>query len=292
MAAARELTYRDGTPDPPQRRALHRLLRDVFGLDVSPIEELGLTDPSYRAFSYLDGNGDCVANAATFTLRLTIGGQRVNAMGVQSVATRPEWRRRGLSHDLLERALRWCDANAPLTFLMTSIPGFYQPMGFRIVPQFAYVGPVPAAAASALRCHRLDLGMSTDRGLLATILRRRVPVSGRFAAAGSPGAFVLNLFDRPELAAWYIESRQAAVVTAERADGTLCIVDIAAAEIPALAYVVAALGDRSKQVEVHFPPDRLAWHGAAVPAQTSTGLMVRGDLEPLEPFMIPETAAF
>jgi len=292
MAALPELTYQDELSGPQDRRALHRLLLDVFNVDVSPIEEFGLADPTYRAFSYLDVTGCCVANAATFTLKLIIGGKPVNAMGIQSVATRPEWRRRGLSHDLLERALRWCDVNARLTFLMTFIPRFYEPMGFRIVPQFAYVGRAPATGPPALGCRRLDLGASDDRRLLAQVLRHRVPVSARFAVDGSPGAFVLNLFDRMELAAWYIEPRQAVVVTAARPEGTLCIVDVAATDMPALEEVVAAVGNQSKQVEVHFPPDRVAWNGTATPAQTSTVLMVRGDLEPLEPFMIPETAAF
>ncbi len=292
MAAEPGLTFRDGLSSPAERRALHLLLLDVFGLDVSPIEEFGLADPTYRAFCYLDRTGCIVANAATFTLPLIIGGKPVNAMGIQSVATRPEWRRRGLSHDLLQRALQWCDTNARLTFLMTSIPRFYEAMGFRAVPQFAYVGSAPAASPHASSCRRLDLYADEDRRLLLRVLRHRVPVSARFAVDGSPGSIVLNLLDRTELSAWYIEPRQAVVVTAERSDGVLCIVDVAASDMPALEDLVAAFGGQPKQVEVHFPPDRLAWHGTAVPAQSSTVLMVRGDLEPLEPFMIPETAAF
>jgi GNAT superfamily N-acetyltransferase len=292
MAAEPGLTYRDELSGPQDRTALDRLLLDTFDLDVSPIEEFGLNDPTYRAFSYLDGTGCCVANAATFTLPLIINGKPVNAMGIQSVATRPVWRRRGLSHDLLARALRWCDANARLTFLMTSIPRFYEPMGFRTVPQFAYVGSAPAADPFSFACRRLDLRGDGDRRLLAQILRHRRPVSGHFAVDGSAGSFVLSLFDRTELSAWYLETKQAVVVTAERSDGMLCVVDVAAAELPALGDIMAAFGNQAEQVEVHFPPDQLGWNGIPIPAQTPTTLMVRGDLEPLEPFMIPETAAF
>ena len=292
MPAKPVLTYRDGPPDPQHRAALRRLLLDIFDVDISPIDELGLADLTYRAFSYLDTTGSCIANAATFTLSLIIGGKSVNAMGIQSVATRPEWRRRGLSHDLLQRALQWCDTSARLTFLMTSIPRFYEPMGFRIVPQFVHVGSAPAASPLALGCRRLNLRAGEDRRLLARILRRRVPVSARFAVDGSPGSFVLNLFGRTELSAWYIYAKEAIVVTAERSDGVLCIVDVAAIAMPTLKEIVAAFGDQPKRVEVHFPPDRLAWDGTATPAQTSTVLMVRGDLEPLEPFMIPATASF
>ena len=207
------LTYRDGPPDPEHRTAIYRLLLDIFDVDVSPIDAFGLADPTYRAFSYLDAAGCVVANAATFTLKLIIAGKRVHAMGIQSVATRPEWRRRGLSHDLLQRALRWCDASARLTFLMTAIPAFYEPMGFRIVPQFAYVGDAPAVAHRAPGCRRLDLNADQDCRLLVRVLRHRVPVSARFAVDGSAGSFVLNLFDQAELSAWLIEAAQAIVVT-------------------------------------------------------------------------------
>ena len=213
-------------------------------------------------------------------------------MGVQSVATRPSWRRRGLSHDLLARALRWCDANATLTFLMTSIPAFYKPMGFRIIPQFAYIGDTPVALLPAPRGRRMNLDAGEDRQLLAHLLRRRSPVSGRFAVDGLCGAFLLNLLSEPELSAWALTSHDAIVVTAERQDDTLCIVDVVALEMPVLTQVLAALGTAPRRIEVHFPPDLLGWHGTAVPIKTPTDLMVRGDPGVLEPFMLPETAAF
>ncbi len=278
--------------DREPRAEVYKLLRDVFKFDVSPLEEIGLWDPTYRAFSYLDQSGCCVANASTCILPLIINDQPVKAMGIQSVATRPSWRRRGLSHNLLERALRWCDANAQITFLMTSIPGFYEPMGFRTVPQFAYVGDAPAIFPPTPLCRRLNLEASEDRRLLAQLLRRRTPVSARFAVDGPPGHFVLNLLDQTELAVWHMAARDAVVVTAERPDNTLCIIDFWASKMPELAEVVAALGLQPQRVEVHFPPDRLGWNGTAIPAETSTALMVRGDPGPLEPFMIPETAAF
>lgn len=292
MTAPSGLIYRDESTEPQDRSPVHELLRDVFGLDVSPLTAFGLADPTYRAFSYLDAAGCCVANAATFTLGLIVNGKPVTAMGIQSVATRPAWRRRGLSHDLLERALRWCDAQAPLTFLMTAIPAFYQPMGFRIVPQSAHIGPAPAASARSSRCRRLQLDTAADRHLLTQILRHRIPVSERFAVDGAAGAFVLALFDEPELSAWYIAPQHAIVVTAARTDGTLCIVDVAASAMPALGDIVAAFGSGPDRVEVHFPPDRLAWNGTPTPSHGATLLMVRGALEPLAPFMIPATASF
>lgn len=287
-----ELTYRDDFSSPHDRASIYALLRDVFGVDVSPLGELDLWEPTYRAFAYLDENGTCVANAATFTLRLMINDQHVNAMGIQSVATRTVWRGRGLSHALLERALQWCDTHSPLTFLMTSIPGFYEPMGFRGVPQSSFIGDAPVDLPSIEGCRLLDLDKSDDRRLVAQVLRRRSPVSGRFSVVGSHGDFLLTVMGKPGLSAWHITARDAVVVTADPPDGRLCIVDVAAPKIPLLAEILAALNARPRRVEVHFPPDYLGWTGAAVPAETPTVLMVRGDPGQLDPFMLPETAAF
>jgi len=289
---APELTYRDDFSSPRDRAAVYRLLHDVFDVDVSPLEEMGLWDPTYRAFSYLDDGGCCVANAATFTLSLILDSRPVTAMGIQSVATRLRWRRRGLSHDLLERALRWCDASTRLVLLMTSIPGFYEPLGFKIMPQFAYAGYAPTALPPLPRCRRLDLDAGEDRQVLAKLLRRRVPVSALFAVNGSPGAFALNVLDHKEFSVWHSAALDAVMVTAERPDDTLCLVDIAASKMPNLADVLAVLGVRPRRAEVHFPPDLLGWDGTAVPTETPTVLMIRGDPGSLEPFMIPETAAF
>ena len=286
-----DLVYRDDFSGSRDRAEVSRLLQDTFGLDLAPLDELGLGDPSYRAFSYFDAAGSCVANAATFVLPLVVGGRRVNAIGVQSVATRPAHRGRGLSRRLLGHALRWCDANADLVFLMTSIPGFYEPLGFRTVPQFAYVG-VPPPTQLAAPGRLLDLGLGDDRRLLAELLRRRSPVSAHFAVVGAAGDVVLNLMGEPELCAWHLPAHDAVVVTRQMQDDTFCLVDIVAAEMPELAQILASLDVQPRRVEVHFPSDRLAWSGSAALAETRTILMVRGNAGPLPPFMLPETAGF
>jgi GNAT superfamily N-acetyltransferase len=289
--AYHDLTYRDDLAG-PHLAPVHALLRDIFAVDVAPLLELGLNDPTYRAFCYLDPTGVCAANAAACP---------VPAMGIQSVTTRPAWRHRGLSHALVTRALHWCATQSPLTFLMTPIPDFYAPFGFRTVRQFAYAGPAPAPASQPASARRMDLAAHGDRRLLADTLRHRVPVSRHFAVTGAADAFALNLLDAAGMTAWHLAPLAAIVVTAAGADGMLQLIDIAAPSIPTLAEILAALGASPPQIasgasppqiEVLFPPDRLAWTGVPVPHHPSETFMVRGDLPPLAPFMLPPTARF
>ncbi|SNB78657.1 Predicted N-acetyltransferase YhbS [Arboricoccus pini] len=286
-----KLTYREGHPNRPDRASIGRLLCEVFGLDLDILEELDLREPTYRAFTYHDVTGDCIASAAAFVLPLIVDGRRVPAVGVQSVATRPDWRGQGLSHSLLDRLLRWCDERRCLVFLMTSIPGFYEPMGFRILPQHFFCGEGPAVLPASAMARRLDLGLRLDRQLIATIARRRQPVSRVFALSGMAGAFVLNLHHDSDLEVWHLASHDAIIVIRHEGNA-LHIVDVVATGIPSLATILAALGLPQSQIVVHFPPDQLGWQGSATLATPPLVLMVRGDLNLPGPVMIPSTLGF
>ena len=273
------------------RAAADRLLLDVFGVDVRPIAALGLSDPSYEAFSYIDDDGVLVANASVFALRLMMNGAIVDAIGIQSVATRPAWRRRGVARALLRHVLDWCDGQGRPVLLMTDIPDFYVPMRFAVLPQTAFRGLAPRPARTPHMARRLDLANLDDLALLTARLRDRAAVSRRFAVSGGAGAFLLALLGPGRLKPWWIEGLDCLVVIEPCGAGGLRLVDVAAAAIPALDLILGSLRLEPGWVETSFPPDRLGWAGAATPAETLT-LMVRGVLPFSGPFMLPETAGF
>ncbi|MEI4872725.1 GNAT family N-acetyltransferase, partial [Klebsiella pneumoniae] len=87
-----------------------RLVADIFGVDVTPLDRLG-HDPSVVSFGWWSA-GVLVATVSLYQQSLVLMGEPVAAFGVQSVATRPEWRRRGLFRDLMTRALVYADARS------------------------------------------------------------------------------------------------------------------------------------------------------------------------------------
>ncbi len=108
---------------------LTKLIRDVFGVDISPLNTLG-HDPSVVAFGWWRG-GELVANVSLYQRQLWLSGEQVRAYGVQSVAVRPELRGQGLFRDLMHRALDYADARVSLVTLATGTPNLYAPFGFR-----------------------------------------------------------------------------------------------------------------------------------------------------------------
>ena len=275
---------------PQDRVAVDRLLLDIFGVDMSPLAAHGLLDRSYTPFCYVDDAGALVANAAVFSLTLMVGGQLVDAIGLQTVATRPAWRGRGVMRALLAHVLDWCDRQHRPVLLMTDIPAFYAPLGFSLVPQRMFVGEAPAPSWTRHVARRLNMTNPADQAIVAARLRGRVAVSAQFAVVGGAGSFLLAL-DQPHLCGWWSAELAALVVTSTRPDGTLCLVDVAANAMPDLATILGALGVAPARVEVHVPPDRLGWTGTPVPAEGLT-LMVRGTLPGAKWAMLPETAWF
>ena len=273
------------------RAAVDRLLLDVFGLDVGPIAAHGLSDPTSEAFCFLDDRGELVASAAVFALTLMVGGAIVDAIGIQSVATRPAWRRRGVARALLRHVLEWCDGQGRPVLLMTDIPMFYSPLGFVNHRQTAFRGPAPRPARTPHLARRLDLTRPDDLALVVARLRNRVAVSAQFAVLGGTGAFLLALLGPGPLEPWWIAGLDCLVVTQPCAAGGVCLVDVAASAIPAMGVILGSLGLAPGWVETRFPPDRLGWAGACCPVEALT-LMVRGVLPAPEAFMLPETAWF
>ena len=273
------------------RAAVDRLLLDVFDVDVRPIAAQGLSDPTHTAFSFLDHRGELVANAAVFALTLMVGGAIVDSTGLQSVATRPAWRRRGVARALLRHVLDWCDGQGRPVLLMTDLPAFYAPLGFAVLPQTAFHGPAPRPARTPHLARRLDLACPDDLALLSARLRTRVAVSAQFAVLGGSGPFLLALLGSGRLHPWWIAGLDCLVVTGPCAVGGVCLVDVAAGAIPALDVILGALRLFPDWVETRFPPDRLGWAGARCPAEALT-LMVRGVLPVPDAIMLPETAWF
>jgi len=293
------LTLRiDDLRAPLPRRQVGALLQEIFGFDTRELESLAFWPEGYRAFSYLDGRGADAAVAANVSLLpmpLVVDGREVAAAGVQSVATRPDYRRRGLFRDLMARALAEAEARYECLLLLTETPALYRPFGFRALEQQAFHGRLPAAAgASASRI--LSPDSAADRALIHGLFERRDPPSRHLGLRAHEASFTLNTAGR-----WDRQLRLApdgeALLVLDHDGGRLRLLDVVARRMPepeTIARLLAPLAVAS-DIEVLFPPDRLGGCFTARPYRHPEGdvLMVRGPFA-IEgtAFMLPPTAAF
>lgn len=280
--------------DSAAQRALAGLIEDIFEIDVTVMDRLGGPDPTSTAFAWFDGEGRCVANISAFSLPLIVNGIFVRAAGLQSGAVRPEHRGKGLYRDVMEAALRHCDAEGfEAIALLTDTPGLYHRHGFRTLAQHRFSGPAPTGGqAGPLR--RLDIDSEADVTLLGRLLDGRRPVSDRFAPLRQKEMFLFNAALMPDLILDLMEETGAIIAWRMGEDGDFDLLDVVGARIPSLADILASLHIAPARITVHFAPDHLEWAGAAAAEVGDMVFMLRGPegLSPRQPFGLPPMAEF
>lgn len=77
------LSFRqDYFDDPTGWAALVCLLKDIFGIDIGPLQQLGGPDPSSMPFGWFDATGELAANISAFALPFVLNGRIVHAAGL------------------------------------------------------------------------------------------------------------------------------------------------------------------------------------------------------------------
>lgn len=263
--------------DPAGWAALVCLLRDIFGIDIGPLQQLGGPDPTSMPFGWFDAEGELAANISAFALPFVLNGRIVHAAGLQSGAVRPPWRGRGLYRDVTVKALDWCEKQGfEAIILYTDKPSLYAPDGFRAIPLHRYEGPAPDPSSSVARARPPLPTTADDLALLQSLLKRRSPVSTSLAVTVNATMFLINTQFDPDIRISFLEDRQAAIAWKMDEAGRFSLLDVVAADIPSLAAILAGLEIAPASVEVLFRPDKLGWEGVPQPLESGTRLMLRG----------------
>ena len=288
------LTLRqDYFDDPSAWNALVDLLQDTFSIDVSILDQFDGPDRTSMPFGYFDADGRCVANFTAFSMPMIINGRVVKAAGYQSGAVRPEWRKRGLYRDLMQRAFAHTATEGyELDLLLTDKPALYERYGFRILPQHIFVAQTPTLQKSDLSARQLSLEAPDDLRLIKTLLQNRQPASAQFAVVRQMEMFLLNASFNSAIRLTALGDDTVVAWTFDGA--TFWLLDIVGTAIPSLATIVSALDIEPERIEICFSPDRLDCEVSLEPYDGYTMLMVRGKAaaDIVGPLMLSPMAEF
>ena len=146
-------------------------------------------DATYRfgQTRIIEVDGRVVSHVRLFHRRMLVRGVALPVGGVGSVATHPDYQRRGLATALLQDAIaRMERAGYALSFLWTGLVPLYERLGWRAVPQPFYTAqPEEAAGLSTRATEGVRPFTSADLPAVALVYRR--------ATEGSTGAIVRTL---------------------------------------------------------------------------------------------------
>jgi GNAT superfamily N-acetyltransferase len=238
------------------RQAFKDFIFQIHRVDFGKWDAAGYWDDDYSPYSYFVGDR-VVASLCIYTMHARVNGEDCKVAQVSGVGTLPEYRRQGLNRSLHEIALPEALAEHSFAFLYAddeAVP-FYQQRGFRPMPAYAVVVPLPAVAPDS-GTEKLDLNDAAVLASLYELACVRASVSQVFSTA-NPRLVMYHLLYRLRSHAWRIPALDAVVLMKRDGERTI-VYDILARKMPRFDELVPFLaGGEAREVEFRFAVDSL-----------------------------------
>ena len=286
-----DLSYCEDYWDAPElKEEYRRFLAGLFGLDLSLWDRLGFWDARYRPFSYFHG-GTLVSNVCVYSLDMIVRGTRRRVAQISAVGTLPEFRRRGLSRQLLQTAVAWARRDHDFFFLFADAEAFplYASCGFRPAAEYKARVFLPGLRARS-GAVPLDPQDPEHLALLYRLAAARTPVSDELGVLNAR-LFMYHCLYGLRRYILYLPDLGAAVL-ARRAGGILTVFDIVAPSMRPFEDIYRYLGAADGEtVEFLFMTDKLHLGDVDLVEVEGNGTHVMGDL-PFAgaPFIFPYTS--
>jgi predicted N-acetyltransferase YhbS len=256
-------TRRRYADDPTLGDRIFELLETWFvGIDVRRREaaRLGSRWDDCSTPYVHEENGRIVSHVGLIEMSYVVCGKRQQLGGIHAVCTLASERRRGHFRRLMEALLEDCEGRFDTLVLTTEHPEYYEPFGFRVVPEHRFFAQIarPGHDATGAHVSRRDsfqpFGSTPAASLerLDRLLRDRTPVSNRVGIVDDLHVFK---FSNGSEGLHYSEALDCFAVF-EISGTRLVLSDLVARELPSLDALLAAIPAAIDEVEFHFSPDR------------------------------------
>lgn len=123
-----QISFNNGNDKEYQYR-LNNLLKSVF-FDFQFWYDLNLWDENYESYSIVE-NGEIVSNICVFKTQILFNQKQYSALSVGAVATKKEYRGRGLSRALMEHIIKKYDTVPMYLSANDSVVDFYPKFDFK-----------------------------------------------------------------------------------------------------------------------------------------------------------------
>lgn len=251
------LTFReDYWENPGLKKQFIDFVIQIHGLDLSLWDRMGFWDRKYRPFSFFKGP-TLVSSLSVYSMDMTILGERCLVAQISAVGTLPEYRGRGLSSELTQRAMKWASTDHKFFFLFADKEAysFYKKCGFRLVDEYAVHSAVAGVKAQP-GAIKLDTQRKDHLDLIYRCATEREPASGDLGVHNKKLFMFWCLYYLKENI-YYINDLNL-LVLCKRKNGLLTIFDIVGRKVPPFYEIYPYLGQiNDKTVEFLFMVDKL-----------------------------------
>jgi predicted acetyltransferase len=125
------------TPTGDKLLPLYQMLMEIFPTDrpvFAEIIEKGRRFYTWTPYA-LYRSDELLGNVSLMPVRIWMAGRPVKVVGIASVATRKQYRRKGVARRLLQHVLNVVDQQRAPAVLLTGLPAVYQGLGFETIGQ-------------------------------------------------------------------------------------------------------------------------------------------------------------
>lgn len=266
----------------PKREQLFPLFEEVFGITsqtLNDFSEKGYWDYTYKALSCLQED-KVIANVAAFSLPLLINGEKINAVGIQSVMTHPNFRRQGLMTRLMSKMIEEIDKQCECALLFTETPELYTSFGFKVVQEYLMTIPYDINNNKDSLLRKLDYYNEEDRQLIHETIDSSQRLSNKFSTLNFQSSFYLNMYDTKWNEKLYYSEKLDALIVYEVDNEKLKVFGVFAPVLPVLDEICAEITESFTEIEFYFSPDQLGIEDVQfTELQSSKYLMVRSSKE-------------
>lgn len=271
----------DRNSTPQVLAELNALILATFGFTFERWRQYGRWPDEYACYGVFE-DGQLLSNAGVFEMELLVKGKRQAAVQLGAVATRPDWRGRGLSRRVLEHILAMYPDTPMLLCANESVVDFYPRFGFNRLPSWQ-PRLTQALDQPGVRLHRLSV---EDPRLAACIDRRAIYSRILDCQNGAPILWFHLLHDDAH-PAYFIPELECLLV-AEPRGATLALQELVATRPVAFADLLPCLGFSGvKSIQFGFNPDWLGVEPEWVPREKDL-LFLRGTLDLPVRYCLPE----
>ncbi len=281
------ITLIDGK-DRPLIELFHQFIGKIFpGVSFHRWYSEGYWTEHYTAFSIIKEN-QIISNICCMKMNVYYNRKIINGVQIGAVGTLPEYRKKGLSRELLKYVKDFYKENTELLFLYANdrVHDFYKKFGFKHVYEKNFFADTNELT-NAGRSRKLNIENATDYNIFLEILKNSKPVTKIFGSEDYWYLTMWHVFNTYKNDLYYFDELKAVSVQKQVGD-SLHIYEVFASY--PITLVDIAMQGSAEKVKVYFPPDQI-FYKVSKSDEEDTGLFVLGDinLDNLE-FRFPATA--
>lgn len=246
----------DYREDEKRRNSFNQLAQTTFQIDFSKWFNKGYWNDKYVPYSFMNNNGEIIANASIFKMNIVIDNRSYNAIQIGTVMSANRYRQKGLSKVLMKKIIDTLKDECDFFYLFAneSVLDFYPKFGFSRVDESEYRLTTNRSLRERTKNNVRKLSVDSDIQLLEAMAKNRYQNKSKISVLHNDELLMFYFLVVFPESIYYIAELEAVVIM-EHEEDTLHIFDIISCKAQDIYTVLGnVLKEETEQVVFHFDP--------------------------------------